>query len=74
MKLVDGRTGARVEAGSVMRSIERGDLVRVESIAGAPNDLGEFAVRLVPLGEGFTAFAGYDEEAGGIVLDGYWLS
>lgn len=74
MNLVDGRTGARVESGSVMRSIERGDLVRVESIARAPNDLGEFAVRLVPLGEGFTAFAGYDEEVGGVVLDGYWLS
>lgn len=76
MNLIDCRTGRAVVEGSVLRSIERGELVMVESI-GEPVDgqRGQVEVRLVPMGEPFTAYAGYEgEEPNGFMLDGYWLA
>ena len=75
MELIDERTGEPVVVGSVLRSVERGDLLVVESIAEESDFMGGVAVKLVPLGKSFTAYARHDdEEPSGMMLQGYWLA
>ena len=71
VELMDGRTGRPVRVGDVLRSVERGDLVVVEDIS---TDGDEMDVRLVPVGERFTARARHDPELGGPSLRGFWLA
>lgn len=71
VELMDGRTGRPVRVGDVLRSVERGDLVVVEDIS---TDGDEMDVRLVPVGERFTARARHDPEMGGPSLRGFWLA
>ena len=71
VELMDGRTGRAVRVGDVLRSVERGDLVVVEDIS---TDGDEMDVRLVPVGERFTARARHDPEIGGPSLRGFWLA
>lgn len=71
VELMDGRTGRPVRVGDVLRSVERGDLVVVEGIS---TDGDEIAVRLVPVGAPFTAYARHDHELGGPALGGFWLA
>lgn len=71
VELMDGRTGRPVRVGDVLRSVERGDLVVVEDIS---TDGDEMDVRLVPVGERFTARARHDPEIGGPTLRGFWLA
>ena len=71
VELMDGRTGRPVRVGDVLRSVERGDLVVVEDIS---TDGDEMDVRLVPVGERFTARARHDPEIGGPSLRGFWLA
>lgn len=71
VELMDGRTGRLVHVGDVLRSVERGDLVVVEDIS---TDGDEMDVRLVPVGERFTARARHDPELGGPSLRGFWLA
>ena len=71
VELMDGRTGRPVYVGDVLRSVERGDLVVVEDMS---TDGDEMDVRLVPVGERFTARARHDPELGGPSLRGFWLA
>lgn len=71
VELMDGRTGGPVRVGDVLRSVERGDLVAVEDIS---TDGVEIAVKLIPVGSSFTAYARHDPEIGGPSLRGFWLA
>lgn len=75
VQLMDSRTCDPVNVGDVVISLERGDRLRVESISDSPDSLTDrYAVELRPVSKKFTAYAYFDEEVGGVTLDGYWLA
>lgn len=73
MKLIDERTGKALDVGDIVRSVDRGDLLAISSIEEATETSPHpVTVKLVPLGEPFTAYGVDDGGIGGATLDGYW--
>lgn len=59
--------------GDVVRSLERGDRLRIDSIEVENGILGErVKIGLTPLGMAFSAYAAIDDELNAPVLAGYW--
>lgn len=71
--VMDSRTGEPLAVGDIVRSLERGDRLRIDSIEVENSILGERVnVRLTPLGTSFSAHAVIDDELNAPVLAGYW--
>lgn len=71
--VMDSRTGAPLAVGDVVRSLERGDRLRIDSIEVENGILGErVKIGLTPLGMAFSAYAAIDDELNAPVLAGYW--
>lgn len=71
--VMDSRTGEPLAAGDVVRSLERGDRLRIDSIEVENGILGErVKIGLTPLGMAFNAYAAADDELNAPVLAGYW--
>lgn len=71
--VMDSRTGEPLAVGDIVRSLERGDRLRIDSIEVENGILGERVnVRLTPLGTSFSAYAAMDDELNAQVLAGYW--
>ena len=59
--------------GDIVRSLERGDRLRIDSIEVENGILGErVKIGLTPLGMAFIAYAAIDDELNAPVLAGYW--
>lgn len=70
---MDSRTGEPLAVGDIVRSLERGDRLRIDSIEVENGILGERVnVRLTPLGTAFSAYAAMSDELDSPVLAGYW--
>lgn len=71
--VMDSRTGEPLAVGDIVRSLERGDRLRVDSIEVENGILGErVKIGLTPLGMSFSAYAAIDDELDAPVLAGYW--
>lgn len=70
---MDSRTGEPLAVGDIVRSLERGDRLRIDSIEVENGILGErVKIGLTPLGTAFSAYAVTDDELNAPVLAGYW--
>lgn len=70
---MDSRTGEPLAVGDIVRSLERCDRLRIDSIEVENGILGECVnVRLTPLDTTFSVYAAIDDELDAPVLAGYW--
>ena len=70
---MDSRTGEPLAVGDIVRSLERGDRLRIDSIEVENGILGErVKIGLTPLGMAFSAYAAMSDELNAPVLAGYW--
>lgn len=71
--VMDSRTGEPLAVGDIVRSLERGDRLRIDSIEVENGILGErVKIGLTPLGMAFSAYAAMSDELNAPVLAGYW--
>lgn len=71
--VMDSRTGEPLAVGDIVRSLERGDRLRIDSIEVENGILGErVKIGLTPLGMAFSAYAAMSDELNAQVLAGYW--
>ena len=71
--VMDSRTGEPLAVGDIVRSLERGDRLRIDSIEVENGILGErVKIGLTPLGTSFSAYAAMNDELNAPVLAGYW--
>lgn len=71
--VMDSRTGEPLAVGDIVRSLERGDRLRIESIEVENGILGErVKIGLTPLGMAFSTYAAMNDELNAPVLAGYW--
>ena len=71
--VMDSRTSEPLAVGDIVRSLERGDRLRIDSIEVENGILGErVKIGLTPLGMAFSAYAAMSDELNAPVLAGYW--
>lgn len=71
--VMDSRTGEPLAVGDIVRSLERGDRLRIDSIEVENGILGErVKIGLTPLGMAFSTYAAMNDELNAPVLAGYW--
>ena len=71
--VMDSRIGEPLAVGDIVRSLERGDRLRIDSIEVENGILGErVKIGLTPLGTSFSAYAAMSDELNAPVLAGYW--
>lgn len=71
--VMDSRTGEPLAVGDIVRSLERGDRLRIDSIEVENGILGErVKIGLTPLDTTFSVYAAIDDELNAPVLAGYW--